>query len=67
MGPDYYRTNTDEVYMGISRAENPLWPGWPSIDVAKVIFGDSPITIIRTFENDQEMKSLVADFHLKGK
>jgi hypothetical protein len=59
----YFKNADTEVFCDISRQEFPYWPGWQLIDTAKEIVGTSEVTIIRHFENNQQMYDLVANFH----
>ncbi|MDR1308836.1 MAG: hypothetical protein LBL95_02880 [Deltaproteobacteria bacterium] len=52
-----------ETFRGISRKAHPDWEGWPLIDAAKELVGDTPRAIDRHFENDQEMAAMVSRFY----
>ena len=52
-----------ETFRGVSRVNNPGWPGWPLIDAAKKQVGATAAAINKFFQGDAEMYALVADIY----
>jgi hypothetical protein len=63
---DYYLTEDDEVFKGISRKAHPDWLGWRSVDRAKEAVGSSPRAVLNRLNADYNVSATVKLFYRKN-